>query len=89
MAYWRQAGRKVKWTREGKLVYVKETKNDPIYVALMASLSRLIRQPLVDGVTTDELVVLCRALNLRQQELNTLELTDKKAGSLQKNCRLR
>lgn len=69
MPAWREPGRPVRWTKEGKLEYCETTHTDPISKVLCSLLTRLVNQPLIDGFSVDALGEVSRALTLRKEEL--------------------
>lgn len=68
--YWREAGRPVAWTREGKLVYTDTGERDALLLSLKQLLSRIIRHKHTEGFTNDALADVCKAIRLREEELN-------------------
>jgi len=69
MPYWRDPDRPTIWTKDGRLVYVKQPKKDPIIWALNLGFKRLINHKSVDDFTNHELYRLCVASQLRLKEL--------------------
>lgn len=69
MSWRRDFDRPVRWTKDGRLVYVSQPKLDPIIRSLRETLKRLINHRSVDGFTNHELFRVCVAMQLRENEI--------------------
>jgi len=68
--HWRRDySRPVRWTKDGRLIYVSQPKLDPIVRSLRETLKRLINHRTIDGFTNHELYRVCVAIHLREDEI--------------------
>lgn len=69
MAYWRDPTRPVKWTKEGKLVYVTLPSQDDLLVNLKARLRNIINNWHDTSVGHKRLRRVIRAITQREKEI--------------------
>ena len=72
MQWRRDFSRPVHWTKDGRLVYSAQPKQDPVIRALRESLRHLIDNEPLDAYTTHELYRVCVAMNKRRKELEPI-----------------
>ncbi len=73
---WREPGRPVIWTNDGRLVYNDVQERDPVIRYASALLRTLIKSKYVDGYTNDALFHVCVVLNRRTDELKCEQIRD-------------
>lgn len=72
--YWREAGRPVSWTKEGKLVYTDAPLRDPLIITLKEMLSQLINHTHIEGFTNRQLYLVCKAMRIREEEITQIKV---------------
>lgn len=69
MSWIREPGRPVIWTREGKLIYNDRKERDQVLRHLREQLRAIIKGPMIEGITIDELGRVCRLITNRENQL--------------------
>lgn len=67
----RDFSRRVRWTKDGRLIYADYQEKDSIRWNLNMTLKRLINHHGVEGFTNHQLALVCRAIDLRSKENET------------------